>query len=396
VSYSPLSRAFRSQSRQRHRPDYDQHVPIRPMSSSRFGVERPYGSVPTLTVPLSLFLILSTATFLRLYGIAGPSFWVDEVYSAMAAESFSRMGLTDVHPPFYYALLSLWASFSTTDYSLRLLSAFFGVLTVAITYTAGRVLFNTPAALWAAAFLAIMPIHVEYSQEARPYALMTFLFATGIWAVFQIGGRRPLLPWLLYTMSSLLMCYCHGIGFMYWLALAIVLSVHLYFERSIKATWLAFGLANALVLLLFSPWLLLLKRQYEGEAYLKSPSSLLTPLEIPLYSFPFGYIPHYGRYLPSLSGWIHPRPPSTGYSFSPSSFSLRSQSGHIHGRGDVRFSSSSHLRHHSPCSSLSVSARSPFSYLERLSRRLFRSCSSWGWAWQRSRPEESCHSSVSC
>jgi predicted membrane-bound mannosyltransferase len=100
---------------------------------------------------LALFLILSTATFVRVYGLGGPSFWVDEVYSAMVVESFSKMWASDVHPPLYYALLYLWASFSTTDYWLRLLSAVLGVLTVAMTYVVGRIVFNTPAALWAAA-----------------------------------------------------------------------------------------------------------------------------------------------------------------------------------------------------------------------------------------------------
>jgi len=240
---------------------------------------------------LALFLILSTATFVRVYGLGGPSFWVDEVYSAMVVESFSKMWASDVHPPLYYALLYLWASFSTTDYWLRLLSAVLGVLTVAMTYVVGRIVFNTPAALWAAAFLAIMPIHVEYSQEARPYALLTFLFATGVWAVFLVEGRRPLSPWLLYVVSSLLMCYSHGIGFVFWLGLTIGLAAHLYFKHSTKAPWIAFGLANALILLLFSPWFSLLKSSYVGGKYVKSSSSLLTPFAIPLYSFAFGQIP---------------------------------------------------------------------------------------------------------
>ena len=49
------------------------------------------------------------------------------------------------------------------------------------------------------------------------------------------------------------MCYSHGIGFVFWLGLTIGLAAHLYFKHSTKAPWIAFGLANALILLLFSP-----------------------------------------------------------------------------------------------------------------------------------------------
>jgi len=57
----------------------------------------------------------------------------------------------------------------------RVVAVLFGVATVALTYRLARRLLSAPAALAAAALLALAPLHVEYSQIARTDAQQVFL-----------------------------------------------------------------------------------------------------------------------------------------------------------------------------------------------------------------------------
>ncbi len=80
----------------------------------------------------------------------------------------------DVHPPLYYLLLHGWmVLFGDGIMAARSLSTVFGVVTLAMRFA--RWLANERAALMAGWLMAIMPMAVRYSREARMYALMGML-----------------------------------------------------------------------------------------------------------------------------------------------------------------------------------------------------------------------------
>jgi len=130
---------------------------------------------------ISLALILITAVVVRIHGLASESFWVDEA----ASWAFSSMPFSELwgdihryepHPPGYYSLLKLWSAvFGQGESALRGLSVLAGVLTVAMTFIAGRLMFSGSDGTWvgslAATLVALYPTQIAYSQEARPYAL---------------------------------------------------------------------------------------------------------------------------------------------------------------------------------------------------------------------------------
>jgi mannosyltransferase len=85
-------------------------------------------------------------------------------------------------PPLYYLLAWAWSHlFGTGEIGLRSLSALFGTLTVPAAYLAARELASRRAGLIAAAFVAVNPYLIWYSQEARSYALYV-LFS--VWALY--------------------------------------------------------------------------------------------------------------------------------------------------------------------------------------------------------------------
>jgi mannosyltransferase len=95
-------------------------------------------------------------------------------------------------PPLYYLLAWAWSKlFGTGEIGLRSLSAVFGTLTVPLAYSATATLGTSRrVALLAAAFVALNPYLIWYSQEARSYALMVLLTALAL-VYFARSLQRP-------------------------------------------------------------------------------------------------------------------------------------------------------------------------------------------------------------
>ncbi|EKE25171.1 MAG: hypothetical protein ACD_5C00265G0001 [uncultured bacterium] len=130
-----------------------------------------------------IWIILFVAAAIRFTGLVKRDLWYDEAFTGVAVkENFSsmiEMIINDVHPPLYYILLKGFASFF--DYSvfgIRLFSAIFGVALVVTTYLLAKELFGKRTAIYASIIATISPLAVQYSQEARMYAMLVFLILT--------------------------------------------------------------------------------------------------------------------------------------------------------------------------------------------------------------------------
>src|SRR5436305_11642474 len=132
-----------------------------------------------------LIVCLWLAGWLRFYHLGAQSFWNDEGISLGLAgrdvPTILRSAAADIHPPGYYLLLKAWhAVTGDSEFALRSLSALAGLVLVALLYRLGRVYFDRPAALAAAALGALNPFLVYYSQEARLYAMAATLGAASL------------------------------------------------------------------------------------------------------------------------------------------------------------------------------------------------------------------------
>jgi mannosyltransferase len=110
-------------------------------------------------------------------------------------------------PPLYYLLAWLWSHpFGVHEAGLRSLSALFGTATVPVAYLAGRELVGRRTGLVAAAIVAVEPLLVWYSQDARAYALLVLLSAAAF--VFFLrarggGAARDLAWWAVFSSLAL-------------------------------------------------------------------------------------------------------------------------------------------------------------------------------------------------
>jgi mannosyltransferase len=126
--------------------------------------------------PLAALVVLAAA--LRLATLDQQSFWYDEAFTPVHV-LHSGLGPTlraVVHhentPPLWYLLA--WADarlFGDGELALRLPSALAGILTVPVVWAIAARLAGRRAAVIAAAIVAVNPLFLWYSQEARAYGL---------------------------------------------------------------------------------------------------------------------------------------------------------------------------------------------------------------------------------
>ncbi len=204
--------------------------------------------------------IVVVALLLRLYHIGAQEFWLDEALSFHTATMPNWLGAPLIEnntPPLYYLLLREWMPLAgQSEASIRLLSAVFGTIFVAMVIWAGREIFDPRVGLWSGLIAAVAPIHIYYSQEARAYALLTLaLLATyaTLWRALKTNLWRW---WALFSLSSLVAFYSH-----YFAILGLLPTVYLLLvwpeKQQATRTRLYYGAAALASGLVFLPWLIL-------------------------------------------------------------------------------------------------------------------------------------------
>ena len=122
-----------------------------------------------------LVVILICALLIRLYGLSDASLWLDETATIYISElPLSTLWLSayDPTPPLFYTVEKIALLFGDTEFILRFPSVVFGVLTVYFVYRAALETAGQDAALAASLFITLSSGNIEYSQEARAYALL--------------------------------------------------------------------------------------------------------------------------------------------------------------------------------------------------------------------------------
>jgi len=170
-------------------------------------------------VILLSFLFLGLG--LRVYNLGGHNFWYDEAISFVEAsqmKSSSFMLYKDNQ--LYRLLLHYWiVFFGKSEFVLRSLSMVFGVLAIPLIYKLGKLFFDRRVGLASALILAISPIHIWYSQEARAYSLSVFLSLLIVYLSFlAIKKNKPYL-WAGFAATSIIGAYTN-----YFCFYAIIIS----------------------------------------------------------------------------------------------------------------------------------------------------------------------------
>lgn len=188
------------------------------------------------TVLWALAGLTALGLAVRFASLGVQSYHHDEVITAARVipggfvDMLQQVKGSESNPPLYYVLAWGWAkAFGTGEVGLRSLSALLGAATVPVAYAIGRELASRRTGLVAAAFVAVSPMLIWYSQEARSYALLVFFGALSLlFFVRALRGRqgRDLALWALAS------------------ALALCSHYFAVFAVAIEAAWLLVALRS--------------------------------------------------------------------------------------------------------------------------------------------------------
>ncbi len=166
------------------------------------------------TVLWALAGLTALGLAIRFASLGVQSYHHDEVITAARvipgdfADMLRQVKESESNPPLYYVLSWGWAkAFGTGEVGLRSLTALFGAATVPVAYGIGRELTSNRAGLIAAAIVAVNPMLIWYSQEARSYAVLVFFVAVALLffvRALRSGKGRDLSLWALA--SALALC----------------------------------------------------------------------------------------------------------------------------------------------------------------------------------------------
>ena len=188
-------------------------------------------------IVVALILVLTAGALLRLSDLGEPSISHPEVYVPgldlplgiseppprhEVAETIWWHFHDEPHPPAYYYLMLGWTElFGTSATSIRMPGVIFGVASILMVFLVAAELFGSRVAIIASAMVGLNGALVFWSQNARMYAMSTFLMLLSVWLLVRIsrGFDTPAreVGYLLVTWLGL------STQIFFWLGLAVQL-----------------------------------------------------------------------------------------------------------------------------------------------------------------------------
>jgi mannosyltransferase len=141
-------------------------------------------------------------------------FTVARVTSGSFPDMLYRVQESESTPPLYYLFAWAWSKFfGSGEVGARSLSALFGAATIPVAFLTAREAMNDRAGLFAAAFVALNPMLIWYSQEARSYSVLVFFGTLSLFFFLRSlhsARRRELVLWGLASAGAICSHYFAG------------------------------------------------------------------------------------------------------------------------------------------------------------------------------------------
>lgn len=260
----------------------------------------------TLLYTLLASLIVLIASGARFHLLDAQSLWYDEgvsyTHALRTLPELVPLLQRNVHVPAYFGLLGFWEDVAgSSEFSLRVLSAFFSIISVAWTYALGKRLYHPIAGLVAAGLVALNTFSIYYGQEARMYAMLTGIAGASMWVYVGFLRKPTWKQGLALGLLNTVGVYTHVVYALVMLTqgvMAVVWLLGLLYQeitsddrtrlRGFLSTLGAYSLANVLTIALFAPWLTVALSQVFSQPNISDPVPLELVLRVLQGWFAFG------------------------------------------------------------------------------------------------------------
>ena len=225
----------------------------------RGGAQRLGGGVTPAAGLLAVLLLGAVLRSVRLQQLGDFDF--DEVASVWYARSAPLDIIAAIaeapfeHPPLYYVALHYWVAwFGESEPVVRWLSIPFGVLLIPATYRLACMYLRPWPAVFAAGVVAVSPLLIFFSREARMYAPAALFGTLALWLFERAMRHGRGRDWLWLALSIVIGAYVDYTAALAVVAMNLSLPWRFREQRRRVVVFAALELACLAVAL---PWLLL-------------------------------------------------------------------------------------------------------------------------------------------
>ena len=214
--------------------------------------------------PVQVGFLLLAGLIFRCLMISSRGIWYDDAFSILLSrQSFTQIitgTAADTMPPLYYFLLHVWMRISTQIWWMRVLSILLSMSALVLLYFIARRVASKRAAMWALVWGVVSPFQIYHAQELRMYTLLQLAQVAYIFFFVKIiqADRPGWRLWAGFVLSGVISLYTHN------LAIFFLPVADLYLLM--RKRWYLLGkvvLAQAGMVLLFSPWIFLVPGQVQ-------------------------------------------------------------------------------------------------------------------------------------
>jgi uncharacterized membrane protein len=200
--------------------------------------------------------------------------WLDEAISIHQA----RLSLHDLFRTLYYGDrqpplhdLVLWftiRAFGHGEFAVRLPSLIAGTLVIPVLYELGRELYDRRTGLVAAAFAAVSPVLIWYSQEVRMYEFVALFGLLALLMQLRVVRNASMLNWAGYILATAALLWSHYFGLVViavqQLVFIAVLVHRMRNGQPVKRLALGFAYSAAVLAMQLVPLLVFAVHQYHS------------------------------------------------------------------------------------------------------------------------------------
>jgi hypothetical protein len=243
-----------------------------------------------------LLAILMIAFALRTYRLGSQEIIGDEAFSyffslpAIRQIIKATIDLGERNPPGGFLLLKAWmGSAGDSEFALRFVGVFFGVLAVGLFYRLCRLLkLSTRTSMLAAALLALGPFAVAYSQSPRAYSASLALGIASTGLGLSVLNQKRLASWLGYVAVTCLGLYTHYSFFLILLAQNVFALGGALLVPRLRQGLARWFLCQLTLIFLYLPWLMAVRHTLMASGQGESPLGLVAASSKVLAVFAFG------------------------------------------------------------------------------------------------------------
>lgn len=187
---------------------------------------------PSRALALTILSVLViVGAILRTVAITKTALWGDEALTLIIKNWGARdlmLSPVDPTPGLYYLLHLAFVADGSGLGAVRAISAIAGTLTIIAGYYLGLATLGRRAGIILAALIALSPAMIDYSQEARCYAVLILVFAIAaigltIWGNSLDQAKARAFGLILFTIGSVLAFYTHVIS-IFWIGPATLIG----------------------------------------------------------------------------------------------------------------------------------------------------------------------------